>query len=261
MINVTGTKQRDETHGLIALAWNECQVNDAIQIVQSNDLGGKSLEKRLLKIFPDASSESKNKSRTITITKTKDTPESINEWLEHTKLRLISDTGFYSMPGLFGWNKIDVGSQLLTKYLEKLKGNGADFGCGYGYLSKYALENNEKIKSLHCLDFDDRAVEACKKNIDDDRAIINQADCSQAVNDLPRLDFIIMNPPFHDDGGEDRGLGQRMIEVASHHLKPNGRLLMVANKHLPYEKTLEDKFKKHDKIAEEKGFKIFKALK
>lgn len=261
MITVLGTKQKEETLGMIAQAWDNAREGDEIEIVQPNDLGGKSLEKLVLKNFPDASSDSRNKSRHIIVIKGNDRPAVVDEWLGHTKLRYVEETGFYSMPGLFGWHKIDVGSALLLAHLPPLKGKGADFGCGYGYLAKNILLKNEKIKILYCFDCDNRSVEACLKNVDDGRAVIDVGDCSRAMAGVPLLDFIVMNPPFHEGAEEDQNLGQRFIEAAAHHLRRNGELWMVANRHLPYEKILEKTFFKVEKIVEEKGFKIFKALK
>lgn len=260
MIQITGTKQREETFGLIAKAWQNAAVGEAISITQPNERGGKSLEKTIKIHFPDADTDSRDKSRIITIVKTSDTPAIITEWAEHTVLRLVDATGFYSVPGLFGWDRIDVGSTLLLENLPVLKGTGADFGCGYGYLSRHVLADNPAISILYCLDYDDRAVAACQKNIDDTRAVFITADCTQQIADLPKLDFIIMNPPFHDTESEDHGIGKKFIITAAKHLRPGGRLYMVANRHLPYEKTLSDNFKTFDKIADKNGFKIIVAI-
>ncbi len=255
---IFGTKQKEETYGLIARTWDDCAVGDEFTIIQPNDLGGKSLEKKLLSIFPNASSESKDKSRYITITKTNDDPAILTEWRTYNELQFVDEIGFYSMPGIFGWNKIDVGSRHLIDHLSTLSGVGADFGCGYGYLTKYALATCAKIDTLYAFDIDERAVRACQKNVTDDRAVINRADCTNAISDLPKLDFIIMNPPFHDGSEEQKSLGQSFIINAKHHLKKNGHLYLVANKHLPYEKVLIEQFQEFKKIYEGNGFKIFK---
>ena len=261
MITLQGTKQKEETLGLIAQAWTKAKVGQEIQITQPNELGGKSLEKLLVLNIPQASSESRNKSRIITLIKTSNTPPVIDKWLKHTELRLVEETGFYSMPGLFGWNKIDVGSQMLLDNLPDLKGVGADFGCGYGFLTKNIISKNEKIKIMYCFDSDLRALSACKKNIKHNEVDIRHVDCTKAIPDISPLDFVVMNPPFHYGADEDKSLGQKFIETAAHHLKKGGVLWLVANKHLPYEKILNERFRLVSRLVDEKGFKIIKALK
>lgn len=260
MVTINGTKQREETLGLIAAAWMAAETGETITIVQPNERGGKSLEKQLKNHFPGALCESRDKSRIITLTRNETDPAIIGEWAEHTKLRLVGETGFYSMPGLFGWDRIDTGSALLVRVLPPLSGTGADFGCGYGYLAKTILAGNPDIRSLYGLDNDERAIAACNRNVGDRRAVIQKADCTRPVNGLPPLDFIVMNPPFHDATGEDHGMGKDFIAAAAHHLKPGGVLYLVANRHLPYEKTLAAHFGKARKIIEEQGFKIFEAI-
>lgn len=258
MITIHGTKQKEETYGLIARTWDDAEIGATIDIIQPNDLGGKSLEKTLLVNFPNATSDSKNKSRYITIIKTADDPEILKTWRTYNELQFVDDIGFHSMPGIFGWNKIDRGSKLLCDHLNDLKGIGADFGCGYGYLTKHVLGTCTKIDTLYAFDIDERSVKACKKNIIDPRAIIEAHDCTKPISNLPKLDFIIMNPPFHDGSEEQKSLGQAFIINAKHHLKKNGKLYIVANKHLPYEKILIKEFQNVKNIYEGDGFKIFK---
>ena len=78
---------------------------------------------------------------------------------------------------------------------------------------------------------------------------------------LKNLDFIIMNPPFHEGKSTDIGIGKAFIENAHTALKKHGELYMVANAHLPYEDTLKQTFFKLEKLFEGSGFKIYKATK
>ena len=55
-----------------------------------------------------------------------------------------------------------------------------------------------------------------------------------------RYDAVVMNPPFHRGRAADPALGQAMIGKAAAALTPGGRLLMVANRQLPYEAILAD---------------------
>ncbi|WP_163545134.1 methyltransferase, partial [Klebsiella pneumoniae] len=60
---------------------------------------------------------------------------------------------------------------------------------------------------------------------------------------LKALDFVVMNPPFHDGGAEDKALGQAFVRRAADLLKPRGTCWLVANRHLPYEAVLAPLFK------------------
>ena len=77
-----------------------------------------------------------------------------------------------------------------------------------------------------------------------------------------RYDFIVSNPPFHTQSRADRpDIGQRFITVAAAALKPGGRLWLVANRHLPYEQTLNDQFGEVRVAGERDGFKVIHARK
>jgi 16S rRNA (guanine1207-N2)-methyltransferase len=73
---------------------------------------------------------------------------------------------------------------------------------------------------------------------------------------------VVMNPPFHDAlGNHAPGLGSAFIRKAAAILQPGGRLIMVANRQLPYEAELGKAFKTVERIAESKGFKVLLARK
>ena len=149
--------------------------------------------------------------------------------------------------------------KLLSQFIPSdLSGHVSDFGCGYGYLSKFISDRCPNVRNLSAIDADAYALEICAANVP--RARIIHTDLTQHQN-LAQFDVIIMNPPFHDGKKNEPDLGLGFIQTASAHLKEGGNLYMVANAHLPYEKTLHNLFSKTEKLAEQKGFKIFKAKK
>ena len=171
------------------------------------------------------------------------------------------DHGFHTWPGIYGWDKIDKGSTLLLEHLpDSLKGQGADFGCGYGYLSRH-VANIDAVDSLICADADWRALEVCKKNMQafSNKLTIEWCDLTQAG--YKGLDFIVMNPPFHEGQTSDPAIGNGFIQNAAKSLKPKGMLYMVANTHLPYEPVLKSEFRSIEKLFEGQGFKIYAAQK
>ena len=100
-------------------------------------------------------------------------------------------------------------------------------------------------------------MEAARRNLDDPRAELHWADVRHA--ELGELDFVVMNPPFHDGGGEDRALGQAFIQRAAAALRKDGVLWLVANRHLPYEAVLGQAFARVTLKAEQGGYKVLEA--
>ncbi len=190
-------------------------------------------------------------------------PECWNLWREEGAPR-PGPHGFVSCPGLFGWDRVDVGSALLAGALPAdLTGTGADFGCGYGYLSAHILKTCPSVQALHAFDDDARAVSCCAQNIS---AIshpatheVHWADLSVPWAHGPRFEWIVMNPPFHEGAASDPGLGQRFIAAAAAALKTGGKLWMVANAHLPYGPLLAVLFGGAVEVFESSGFRIYRA--
>jgi 16S rRNA (guanine1207-N2)-methyltransferase len=166
--------------------------------------------------------------------------------------------GLMTQPGVFSWDRVDPGTALLLKHLPPLAGVGADLGCGIGLIARAVLAA-PAVTQLHMVDSDRRAVDAARANITDPRATIAWADATRT--ELEGLDFVVMNPPFHDAGSEDRGLGQRFIQAAHRALRKGGTLWLVANRHLPYEPILEPLYKSVERRADGGGYKVFEARK
>ncbi len=173
--------------------------------------------------------------------------------------RLSPELDLWTQPGIFSWDRVDPGAALLLSRLPPQTGVGGDFGCGLGLLAHGVLAS-PAVTRLTLIDIDRRAVECARRNVDDPRAQAVWADIRQGVPAMGDLDFVVMNPPFHDGGAEDRTLGAAFIAQAAVALRHGGRLLMVANRHLPYERPLADSFgAKVWLLAEEGGYKLYEA--
>lgn len=190
-------------------------------------------------------------------------PLNLEEAIRDGAPRFLPELGLWTQPGVFSWDRPDPGSALLLAHLPALEGTGADFGAGLGVLSRAAF-GSAKVEKITLLELDRRALACARKNLGNERrASFLQADLRKA--DLLRdfgvhgLDFILMNPPFHDAGAEDRSLGLRFLAQAAHALSPAGSLWLVANRHLPYEELLRESFSAVRLVAEEGGFKVYEA--
>lgn len=165
------------------------------------------------------------------------------------------DLGIWSQPGLFSWDRIDPGSALLIRSLGPLSGSGADVGCGYGALSQAVLEN-ASVRALLLVDSDRRAVDMARRNVVDPRASFLHADARDALAQIEGLDFVVINPPFHSSGREDRNLGPELVAAAGKALRRGGICRLVANVALPYEAAMAADFSTVRQIARENGFKV-----
>ena len=157
---------------------------------------------------------------------------------------------------MFSWDRLDPGTALLIEHLPKLRGHGADFGCGIGLLAHAVLVSHE-VTDIVLIDIDRRAIACAEHNVSDPRARFLWADLrSAAISDL---DFVVMNAPFHDAGAEDKSLAQQFITRAAEALGKGGVCFMVANRHLPYEAILKPAFKRAHLMIEAGGYKIYEA--
>lgn len=174
--------------------------------------------------------------------------------------RLSPELGVWTQPGVFSWDRLDPGSARLIEVLPALAGHGADLGCGLGLLAHRVLASPAVI-SLLCVDVDGRAAACAERNLTDPRVEVRWADV-RSLGDAPSgLDFVVMNPPFHDAGTEDRDLGIAFVRAAAAMLKTGGVAWIVANRHLPYEAPLTAAFRKVEVRADAGGYKIFEARK
>ena len=162
--------------------------------------------------------------------------------------RFIDSLGLWSQPGIFSWDRIDPGSALLAGHLPPLAGRGTDLGCGLGVLA-HAVLASSKVTQLDLIDIDRRAVAAARRNVDDPRARFTWAD-ARTLPGSGNLDFVVMNPPFHDAGHESRGLGQAFVQKAAGMLRRGGTCWLTANRHLPYEAVLAKLFRKVETVAD-----------
>ena len=187
-------------------------------------------------------------------------------WLAQGQEQHILNSTLLSCPGLHGWDKVDTGSALLARHLPAdLSGSVADFGCGWGYLSLQAATVSKKITRLTLVDIDARAINLAQRNLQSQNPALPVdtlwTDLTHPDTRSGPFDAILLNPPFHDGTHAVPALGQAIITTAARSLKKTGRLYLVANRHLPYEKILHTLFNRIDVLGDENGFKAFLCIK
>jgi 16S rRNA (guanine1207-N2)-methyltransferase len=254
-------KQKEEAESLLAEAILALSPSGRLIVAAENLNGGRGLDKKLEFLGFQPSSFSKHKSR-VCVTNLSGTRKDCVETAQKKGAAQQRPDGLWSCPGLFSWDRLDVGTFTLLEFLPKdLRGKGADLGCGIGEIGLRLLPSCPEIEHLTCVDHDARALFCAQQNLAafQTKTEFLWADAT-AMLPLRGLDFVVMNPPFHKGPEESAALGQKFIDRAAVSLKPGGQLWMVANIHLPYEKILAHSFQSHEIIGEKNGFKVIRAL-
>lgn len=166
--------------------------------------------------------------------------------------------GFTTMPGVFSADGVDRGSALLAAALPaKLHGRVADFGAGWGYLSR-AILAREAVKSLDLIEAEAAALDCARLNVIDPRAQFHWADATTFKPALP-WDHVVMNPPFHTSREADPALGLGFVQAAQRNLLAGGTLWLVANRHLPYDRVLTSLFRDVEDLGGDAAFRLTRA--
>ncbi len=182
---------------------------------------------------------------------------------DYQAIRVIHEDNngcIYSKPGVFGWEKLDQGSQLLIAQLPSLfkdklaPQNVLDIGCGYGLLSLHCsvLFN----ASITACDNNAAAITVCKKNFEKNQVEgqVIATDCTLGIAGY--FDLIVCNPPFHSGFTVETDLIQRFLVSASARLAADGIAVFVANLHIPLERKAKLLFKSVTTLHHNKHFKI-----
>lgn len=242
----------------LALALRALKVGGRLDVMAPKDKGGSRLNKELKAFGLEIGETAKAHHRRCIVIRP-ETMTGLDAAIAAGAPQQVEGLDAWSQPGVFAWDRIDAGSALLAAHLPALKGPGADLGCGYGALATVVLRSSA-VTSLRLVDLDRRAVEAARRNVDDPRVTFEWAD-ARTLDDTGTLEFVVMNPPFHDGGAEDRRLGQAFVRKAAGLLKKGGTLWLVANRHLPYEAELAAAFKRVTPVTDGGGYKLFEATK
>ncbi len=169
----------------------------------------------------------------------------------------------FSRPGVFSWDHLDEATEVLADQIEIRSGESIlDLGCGSGPLGILASMLSGGAP-LVMVDSDIEAVRSAQKSaevagIGDFRVL--PSDIAGAVLN-ENFDVVVTNPPFHVGKQTELSVPLQFIEDSWEVLKPEGQLFLVANRTLPYELPIRERFGDVSNIHDGRRFKVLSARK
>ena len=259
MVVVNLTRSRAENLGNIARGLDLLAPGAALVVAGAKSEGVDSLARQVARAFSLAGAFVKAHGRVFWLARPDPLPDVVAAWARDAAPARNPD-GFLTAPGMFSPERIDPGSRRLAAALAgRVAGRVADLGAGWGWLAQAALASGPAIAELDLYEAEHLALEAARVNVADPRARFHWSDVTTLGRRVAPYDAVISNPPFHQGRAAEPDLGAAFIAAAARILTPAGRLLMVANRQLPYEATLDAAFRHWEKLSEDGAYKVMAA--
>lgn len=161
--------------------------------------------------------------------------------------------------GVFSSGNIDYATQLLIEKL--VLGNEdkkvMDLASGNGVIAR-AIQLKDPETELHLMDDSILAIESSKLNIDPANVHFHWNDTLKDF-ETNSFDLIISNPPFHLGHETNIEVSIGLFKEIANILKPTGRFMCVANKHLNYKTHLMKNFSQVEIVEQNKKYVVYKA--
>ena len=257
------SKEKLLAHHCINQSLEHLRKSSELILIGNKQDGIKSITKNIADVFGLKNNTQKvGSSYKATFSK----PDNIESKLptnDYGRLRQITHQGetFYSKPGVFGWDKVDRGSQLLVTTLPKVKqymktvNSVLDLGCGWGYLM---LATRDWEIAVRCAtDNNMAAIDAASRNFAEAGIAVDcrADDCASEIRD--RFDLILCNPPFHKGFAVSDSMTKKFLSTAARLSRRSTRAIFVVNQFIPLDKLASEYFSECRELASEDGFIVY----
>jgi 16S rRNA (guanine1207-N2)-methyltransferase len=239
-----------------------------LYLAGANDAGIKPVQRHAGELFGDLTLlEYRRGNRVAVAVKSADPPPLPQAfdvpWLDHTRWHELAAEArgrtwrIISRPGIFAWDRLDAGTRLLLETMEVGRGDATlDLGCGTGIVGVVAAWLSGGPANL--VDADIEAVGAARRTAAANgiaNVTVHAGDSAGPVRDL-RFQRVLANPPFHTGRAAHSDVATRFIRDAATVLTPGGHLYLVANRHLPYERLVQEAFGSVATASGAEGYKV-----
>jgi len=166
-------------------------------------------------------------------------------------------------PGVFFWRGGDPRPVMLLETLDIHPSDEVlDVGAGYGIIGLHAAARVGSGR-VTLVDVDllacDSAIETLRANgIENPDVVLG--DGVGAVGDR-RFTLIVSNPPFHTGHVQEAQMVQALIAESYDVLPPRGRLVLVANRFLPYDRSMARVFGQVETLAQDARYHVLSVTK
>ncbi|MCK5856055.1 MAG: methyltransferase [Bacteroidales bacterium] len=242
---------------------NEASHNDTVVVCTFMT---KYFSKQLLKIAEEffevvEQSLAWKKSRLLILKK----PKKVADISFLSSLKLNTNIDIQQYPGVFSANNVDYATQFLLDNIKLKESEQSilDLGSGNGVIAvaiqdKYK-QNNWQEPKLHLMDDSFLAVESSKLNLPSKEAHFHYTDDLEDFEDKT-FDLVVSNPPFHFDYEINTEITMDFFEQAYTVLKPNGRFILVFNRHLRYNSLLKRIFSQVNVMVDSPKFMVMECV-
>jgi 16S rRNA (guanine1207-N2)-methyltransferase len=168
-----------------------------------------------------------------------------------------------SRPGVFSWHDLDPGTAMLLDVLEVHPSDEVlDVGTGYGIIGLHVAQRIG-AEQVTLVDVDLLAVESAKETLRANHMEGVEVVLGDGVAAAGEREFslIVSNPPFHSGHAQEAKMVQALIAEAFAALRPRGRLVLVANRFLPYNRSMERVFGSVETLAQDTRYHVLSATK
>lgn len=261
-------------HMAIAEAFRCLDVGGVCLLAGGNDEGAKPAAKYLERMFGSARLDAQHSGYRL-LAAVKRTPEPHDPtlmtvpWMDAGLMKATpvslagSNMTLYTRPGVFSWEHLDEATRVIVDVMEVSPGESVlDLGAGAGALGVVAARASGTGRVV-LLDADADAVR-CARQTASEAAVANlevhASDVTDAIGS-DTFDVVVSNPPFHLGKSTDLSVPRAFIDESFACLNRGGRLYLVANRTLPYEQWITERFGAVRTVHDGKRFKVLGATK